>query len=346
MLLSAHALATGLGAPVQTYPLFEHALRARLNLSRDQHVGLMSELWAGFSRVAASNPYAQFPAARDATFLASPSADNFPIADPYLRWHVAQDGVNQGAACVLTTAGLADELGIRPDRRVYLHGYAQAAERLVSERPDLSRSPALEAALQQALHTAGKTTDQIDFFDLYSCFPCAVLMAAEALGLDWRSRPATVTGGLPFFGGPGNNYSMHAIATMADRLRTTPGAYGLVQANGGFLSKQAVGIYSSEPPVEWRPVSSATIQTSLDEGPSLSLDTEAISATIETFTVSYDKGVPSKACVIGRSQMGRVVARTRSGDHATVSAFLTGEPIGQTARLASENGRTSVVGIQ
>src|SRR3546814_14963988 len=75
---------------------------------------------------------------------------------------------------------------------------------------------------------AGKAVAAINQFDLYSCFPCAVLLAAETLGIDWHKTPCTVTGGLPFFGGAGNNYSMHAIATMAERLRASPGDYGLV----------------------------------------------------------------------------------------------------------------------
>lgn len=56
-----------------------------------------------------------------------------------------------------------------------------------------------------------------------------------------------MTGGLPFFGGPGNNRSMRAIATMVSLLRARPGGYGLVTANGGLLSRHATGIYSTTP---------------------------------------------------------------------------------------------------
>ncbi len=246
-LLSGYELTNGLGAPVTTYPAFEHALRARLGLTRAEHLALMSELWAGFSRVAAANPYAQFPVARTAAFLATPSAENYPVADPYLKWHVAQDAVNQGAAVIVTTAGEAARAGIDAGRLVYLHGEARAADRLVTERADLSRSPAIAGVLARALAAAGRTAAEIAHFDLYSCFPCAVLLAAEALGLDWRTTPATVTGGLPFFGGAGNNYSLHAVATMVDRLRAHRHDFGLVLANGGFLSKEAAGVYSAQP---------------------------------------------------------------------------------------------------
>src|SRR3989442_5439301 len=58
----------------------------------------------------------------------------------------------------------------------------------------------------------------------------------------------TVTGGLPWFGGPGNNYTTHAIIALADRLRASRDAFGLVHANGWHLTKHALGIYGGAPP--------------------------------------------------------------------------------------------------
>ncbi|MBX9727648.1 MAG: hypothetical protein K2X31_01965 [Sphingopyxis sp.] len=211
MLLSAYEIANGLGAPTQTYPAFEHALAARLSHDQAAHRALMSKLWAGFSRVAAGNPFAQFPVARDEAFLSAPSAENYPLADPYLKWDVAQDAVNQGAALILTSAGEADRLGIAADRRVYLHGHASAKDRTPSERPDLSRSLATDLVLRQTLEASGCAIADIAHIDLYSCFPVAVLLAAETLGLDPVANPEglTLTGGLPFFGGGGQQL-LHA----------------------------------------------------------------------------------------------------------------------------------------
>jgi hypothetical protein len=98
--------------------------------------------------------------------------------------------VNQGAAVILTSVGAARQAGIDPAKWVYLHGYAAVKDRPVLERPDLSRSRAIEAALRGALAMAGKTARGIEQLDLYSCFPCAVLLAAEVLGVDWRHTPA------------------------------------------------------------------------------------------------------------------------------------------------------------
>jgi acetyl-CoA C-acetyltransferase len=337
-LLSPYEMTNGLGAPTQTYPAFEHALRARLGNSRDAHMALMSELWAGFADVAAANPYAQYPHARSAEFLSTNSADNYPIADPYLKWHVAQDAVNQGAAIIMTSVARAEAMGIDPAKWVYLHGYAQAMDRLPTERADLSRSQAIELTLGLAMQSAGKAVDDIALFDLYSCFPCAVLLAAEAIGLEWRNTPATVTGGLPFFGGAGNNYSLHAIATMAERLRAAPDVFGLVLANGGFLSKEAAGVYSAAPIHDWQPVSSKAIQLQIDETHAPQLLSESGLANIETYTVTFAKGMPQRAYVITVNDKGRHLARIRSGDVATLAALCSADPLGKPVLITHDEG--------
>lgn len=342
-LLSGYEIANGLGAPTLTYPAFEHALRGRWGLSRSAHGALMAELWAGFSAIAAANPHSMFPSARTTEFLATPSAENYPVADPYLKWHVAQDAVNQGAAVVLTSVGEADRLGIAPAKRIYLHGYAEAADRTPTERPDLSRSRAIELVLGQALASAGKATADIALFDLYSCFPCVVLLAAEALGLDWRATPATVTGGLPFFGGPGNSYSLHAIATMAEQLRAAPDAFGLILANGGFMSKEAAGVYSATQPHARAPVSSAAIVQQIAAEPVPHLIDGPAEATIDTYTVAFKKGAPQRGYVIGTTPSGaRILAATARDDAATLAALLADDPLGRTAQIAHD-GRANII---
>jgi len=337
-LLNSYEITNGLGAPTQTYPAFENALRTRLGLDLEAHRHLMSEIWAPFSAVAAANPYSQFPIARDVDFLETVSPENYQIADPYLKWHVAQDAVNMSAAVIVTTVGKARELGIAESKWVYLHGHAQVADVLTVERPDLSRSRAMDWVLQRTLASSERTIADMAYVDLYSCFPCAVLIASEAVGLDWRATTPTVTGGLPFFGGPGNSYSMHAIATMIERLRADPGKYGLVLANGGFLSKEAGGVYSTTPPEAWAPVSSADLQSAIDTAPKPNLLSESTSGTVLSYTVTYAKGVPQRAFIIAENGKGRVLARLRSGDTATLAALLDEDPIGKTWSVTHEGG--------
>ncbi len=333
MLLSPYDIANGLGAPTQTYPAFESALAQRLGHDYAAHRQIMSELWAGFSAVAARNPHAQFPIERSVDFLSTPSAENYPLAEPYLKWDVAQDAVNQGAALILTSVGEADRMGIADDNRVYLHGHAQAKDTCPSERPDLSRSLAIELVLAQTLASSGLTNaGELSAIDLYSCFPVAVLLAAEALGIDWRgsgraggqagAAALTVTGGLPFFGGAGNNYSMHAIATIAERMRASPGQFGLVLANGGFLTKQAAGIYSTTAPSDWQPVSSADIQEQCDAQVGPVLLSQDATGIVEAWSVTYAKGEPQRGYAFLRTDDGaRILARTAKGEAELLAAL-------------------------
>jgi acetyl-CoA C-acetyltransferase len=117
-----------------------------------------------------------------------------------------------------------------------------------SERPDLTSSPAIAATARAALEAGAVGLDELEFIDLYSCFPSAIQLGAAAVGLSLDDpRGLTVTGGLPYFGGPGSNYSTHAIATMLGLLRER-GGHGLVTALGWYVTKHAVGCYSATPP--------------------------------------------------------------------------------------------------
>jgi acetyl-CoA C-acetyltransferase len=149
---------------------------------------------------------------------------------------------------LLCSAERADALGVPRDRWVFPHSGTDAHDHeWVSERADLRSSPAIRVAGRTALELAGATADDIAHVDLYSCFPSAVQISAAELGLA-LDRDLTVTGGLSFAGGPWNNYVMHSIATMAQVLRDDPGTLGLVTANGGQITKHAIGVYGTDPP--------------------------------------------------------------------------------------------------
>ncbi|MDP9793502.1 acetyl-CoA C-acetyltransferase [Catenuloplanes nepalensis] len=261
--LAAH----GLLDPPGQYALFEHARRARLGLSHGDYRAAMGALFAPFTRVAAGHPHAAAPTIRTAEELITETPSNRMVADPYPRYLVSRDKVNQGAAVLLASVETARRLRVPPDRWVYLHGHADLRERDVLDRPDLSAYPAAVAAVRHALDLAGLDLGDLATIDLYSCFPIAVFAVCDGLGLPVTDpRGLTVTGGLPFFGGPGNDYALHAIVETVRRARRAPGTFGLVGANGGFLSKYSVGVYSTVP-APWRANGSATIQAGLDAVP-------------------------------------------------------------------------------
>ncbi len=331
----------GARVPITVYALFENARRARLGLGRADYALEMGRLFAPFTKVAAGNPHAMSRETHDAADLATVTASNRLVADPYTRRLVARDQANQGAAVLMTSVGQARALGVAPERFIYLHGGADVRERLPMERADLSASPAATRVAELALERAGVDVNDIDLFDLYSCFPIAVFNLRDSLGiLPEDARPLTMTGGLPYFGGAGNNYSMHAIAAIVRALRERPGARGLVAANGGFLSKTSVGVYSAIP-AGIPPSDDAALQDEVDAWSAPPLALGAGSGVVETYTIDYAGPAPVGVVIARRSRDGpRFVAMTDPADPALANAMIAADPLGATVRVApSPEGR-------
>jgi acetyl-CoA C-acetyltransferase len=323
----------GVASAPAMYALYENARRARLGVPREEYAGAMGELFAPFTRVAAKNPHASAPVERDALELVTPTAANRPIADPYPRYLVSRDQVNQGAAVLLVSVAAAQRLGIPQEKWVFLHGHADLRERDPLDRADLGSSPASVLAARHGLEVAGVGVDDVTTFDFYSCFPIAVsATAVDGLGLAADDpRGLTLTGGLPFFGGAGNNYSMHAIAETVQRARTAPGSFGFVGANGGMLSKYSAGVYSTAP-VAWRPDDSRALQAEVDAWAAPAQADRADGwATIETYTVTHGRTGSRTGVVVGRLEDDgrRFLARADDGDDDVLGLLSTGEPIGQ-----------------
>ncbi len=330
-ILSLHQVAHGMSDPATQYALIENARRARLGLSRADYADAMGRLFAPFTRVAAGNPYAAAPIERTAAELITPTAANRVVVDPYTRYLISRDKVNQGAAVLLMSLGAARRAGLPEDRWVFLAGHADLRERDLLERADLSASPAAVLAARHALDHAGITVADLTAIDLYSCFPVPVFNVADGLGLAYDDpRGLTVTGGLPFFGGAGNNYSMHAIASVVQRVRA--GGVGLVGANGGMMSKYSVGVYRAAP-ASWVPDGSARLQAEVDawDAPAEAEEADG-SAVIESCTVKAD----GTGVVLGRLADGRrFVAKGADGDAALLKLLGSPEPIGERVRVES-----------
>jgi len=333
--------AHGLFEPINAYPLFESALCHAQGLTRQEQQQRLGALISRMSEVAAVNPHAWRRRPYTPEEVVDTRDGNRMIAHPYTKVMNALIAVDQAAAVILTTAGRARELGIDPARWIYLRGAAHARDTLyLSERRELHRSPALELAARAALVQAAIDLDEVAYFDLYSCFPSAVQVACDALGLAVDdSRGLTVTGGMPLFGGPGNNYSLHAIATMVERLRSAGQGSGLVSANGGYLTKHAVGIYATEPGSgPWSPPDGGMLQRRADEahGPALASEIGG-RLCVEAHTVSYGRDGPDRAILLGRLNDGRrCVAISKAPD--VLDAFLTGDCIGQAGTVEVREG--------
>lgn len=331
------------GAAVQ-YGLLDNARRARLGLGVADYRRQMAELFAPLSKVAAKNPFSSSPVERSVEEIVTVSDDNRMICDPYPRLLVARDQVNQGAAAVVMSVEAARRLGVAEDKWVFVHGHADMVEQDLLDRVDLSASPAAVHAAREALRVAGIGVDDVATFDLYSCFPFPVFVVCEALGLAVDDpRGLTVTGGLPYFGGPGNSYSLHAIAETVCQLRDKPGQFGFVGANGGTMSKYSAGVYSTAP-AEWRSDRSAELNAEVAALPTVAV-TETVDGvgTIETYSVRYDWPVRT-GIIIGRRATDNARFMATTEDEELVALMSEGDPLGARVEVrTTEQGNRATL---
>ncbi|WP_029117615.1 acetyl-CoA acetyltransferase [Mycobacterium sp. URHB0044] len=337
--MSEYTASHGLtGAPVQ-YGLLDNARRSRLGLGVGDYRREMAELFAPFSKVAAKNPFSSSPVERSVEELVTVTDENRMICDPYPRLMVARDQVNQGAAVLVMSVAAARRLGVPEEKWVYLRGHANQTEQDLLDRADVGDSISAKQAVAEALRVAGIGMDDVATFDLYSCFPFPVFAVCDAFGLAADDpRGLTLTGGLPYFGGPGNSYSLHGIAETVAEMRDKPGAFGLVGANGGVMSKYSVGVYSTEP-ADWAADRSKALQADIAALPKVSVTRNADGrATIETYSVRYDWPVRT-GIIIGRleSDDSRFLAITEDED--LVALMSDGDPLGaHIAVKSTEDG--------
>jgi len=333
-LVDPHEQERGLQQPVEVYPIFETAIRAQRGESVEAHRDRIAALWRGFNTAAVANPFAWSRSAMTAEEIRDPSASNRMVAFPYTKAMCSNWDLDQAAALILCSAQAAERLGVPRDRWVFVHGGAEAADTsYVSHRHELGRSPAIAAAWRALSSDRGVGVDDIRYLDVYSCFPSAVEAAVEAIGVD-DSRPLTLTGGLTFAGGPLNNYVTHSIATIAGCLRSDPDALGLITANGGLLTKHALGLYAGHPPqapFRRTALSSEDVPHQAREA----APDHVGAVTLEASTVMHDRNGPTHALFAGLTVDGRRVWGT-SSDASVMQAAMTTELAGTSADLDAD----------
>ncbi len=337
---NGHESTHGLQMPIQVYPLFENALRARAGRDPKSHLRTLGELYAGFSRIAAENPHAWFRSPRTAEEISTVTPSNRMIGFPYPKLMNAIMDVDQSASLILTSVANAKSLGIPQERWIYVLGTGDAHDHwYLSDRADFASSPAIRAAGAAAMEMAGVTIDRVRHIDLYSCFPSAVQIARDALGIPAADpRPLTVTGGLAYAGGPASNYPMHSIATLVARLRADRGAVGLATGLGWYVTKHSIGIYGTEPSGRpWRRREPADLQAQVDRGPKSAVEREPSGrGTIETYTVLHDRdGAPIRGIVVGRLADGRRFFANTPEHRDVLESLMAKEAIGREGTVTS-----------
>jgi len=345
---SEHEAAHGIRAAINVYPMIEQAIRAARGRSMPDHMQALGRLFARFAKVAKDNPLATRRQGYSAEEIVTPSPQNQIIGFPYTKLMNASAYVDMSAAVLVCSAAKADELGVPQEKRVYLHGCAQGDDHwYITERWDLARSPAIRRVVADTFDMAGKTVSDVAAFDLYSCFTSAVQIACQEIGLDEDDpRDLTVTGGLPYFGGPGNSYVTHSIAEMVQRVRQKPGSFGLVTANGNYVTKHAAGLYSTTPlDRPWERKAPGALQRELDALPKAPFtETPNGAAKIETYTVVHGKGGPEMGIMLGRLiETNQRFAATTPADAATLADLEARDSLDRPGTVKSEGGRNLFV---
>ncbi len=242
--------------PSNVYPIFANAIRSSKSQSSEEHLKECSELFSKFSKVASLNPKAWFPKFRTPEEIEKISDSNRLVGFPYTKYLNSMIRVNMASSLVVMSEKLTKELKIPQNKKVYIHGSCVLNDIWnVSKRPSLNESPAIRECGKEVLSQAGISLSEISFLDIYSCFPSAVQIAQKELSLSSNdNRPLTVTGGLPYFGGPGNAYTLFSSSEMVKKLRSNPNEYGMITANSWFLTKHAINIFSCKPPqeIDWK----------------------------------------------------------------------------------------------
>ena len=332
----------GMMFPSCSYALFESALRGESDRSLEEHRLLMGKLFERYSEIASKNPYAWSQKSYTADEITIPTPENSKVIYPYTKRMCSNLFVDQSGALIMTSEQIAEKLKIDPDHWVYLMGGADLKNIFnISQRPKLHDSPAAREGSRIALEQAGLTLKEIDLFDIYSCFPSIVQIVMNEIGLSKDDpRDLTITGGLPYFGGPWSNYTLHAIITTVDLIRENLSKKIMVVANGGYNTKQSFGIYGTEPPIiSWEDRDDTKIQKQI-LAKALPDPVEEASGqlTIEAYTIYYERnGKPKRGIVIGHLGDGRRTLARIEDDPERLQELEKQELIERTFKVHFDN---------
>ncbi len=239
--IKEEAEALGLMA-VGYYAILESALRSKKNLNINQHKQYLGKMYSEFSKIAAANPDGWSQREFSWQDIALANKKNTLQALPYNKLHCTSWNVNQASAMILCSEELADTLNVPDSKRVYPLASSETNHMIAAiQRPNLIEPIGLKLAAEYILNICKQNNIKPNTYELYSCFPVAVQMFAEALHLQDNEK-LTVTGGMSFAGGPLNNYMIHSTIKMLGDIRRTPSKIGLVTGVSGMMTKQAFAL--------------------------------------------------------------------------------------------------------
>lgn len=233
------------------YAILESAYRASLNLSISKHQEQISKMYEEFSEIAASNVDGWLSESLTYKEIATPSTKNPSQSTPYNKYHCTSWNVNQASAMVICSEELADTLNIPKEKRIYPLASSETNHMIAAiQRPNLIKPEGLKLAAKFILDICKKNKIKPNTYELYSCFPIAVQMFADALGLN-KEEVKTVTGGMSFAGGPLNHYVIQSTVKMLNEIRKDNSKIGLVTGVSGMMTKQSFALWAKKPLIDF-----------------------------------------------------------------------------------------------
>ncbi len=335
-LWSTAEAASGLAMPVGYYTIMENALRYSQDQNIDDHRDEIAELCASMSAVAQNNPQAWNRDPIAASAIRNEEGKNKMLAFPYTKLHNSQWNVDQTAGLIFCSVAVAEKMGVPREKWIFpLAGTESNHMVTLSARKELHRNPGMAIAGKRALELAGIDIDAIKYLELYSCFPVAVRIQQNELGVA-PNKPVTVTGGMTFAGGPLNNFVFQALVRMAEVLRADPGTTGLVSCVSGMITKQGFGLYSTEPINGGFQFQDVSAEVAANTTTCSILEGYQGSATIAGYTVLYNPGAPTRGVIVADTPTGeRVIAYTE--DPELTALMVAEEFCGETVVICGDN---------
>ena len=228
------------------YATMETAIRKNDGEGIEEHQNNIALMYEEFSKIASENKdgWLNHPYAKED--ILETSKKNKMLAYPYNKLHCTSWNVNQSAAIIICSEELANELEIDNKKRVYPISSSENNHMIaIQQRPKLYESLGMTYAANSINKMIERLDIKLDAYDLYSCFPAAIKMFTKSIRLD-SEIPKTVTGSMPYAGGPLNSFVIHSTVKMIQKIRALEVKYGLITGVSGMMTKQSFCVWGKE----------------------------------------------------------------------------------------------------
>ena len=233
------------------YAILESAFRAASKSEINEHNDFLASIYAHFSKIASKNNDGWIGKSLKKSEILNKSKKNPPQAFPYNKYHCTSWNVNQSAAIIICSEEVADKLSVPFEKRVYPLASSENNHMIATlQRPNLIEPIGMKLASEFILKICEKNNLNIDFYDLYSCFPIAIQMFAKSLKLKDINN-SSITGAMPFAGGPINSFVLHSTVKLISKIRKQQKGTGIITGVSGMMTKQSYALWSKNPVIDF-----------------------------------------------------------------------------------------------